>query len=103
MWSLLVSKYGHAAGGVTVIDPLNQMIKTNVGVHILMYALIIAHYKFHSGLHLLSVPDVVHNEAGLPAAAREDGDHRDGLGVTLHGLTPLHRERGLITNLRECQ
>ena len=48
LWSLLVSKYGHAAGGVTVIDPLNQKIKTNVGVHILMDALISAHYEFHS-------------------------------------------------------
>ena len=43
---------------------------------------------------------MIHNEAGF-SAAREDGDHGDGLGVTLHGLTPLHRERGLITDLRE--
>ena len=65
-----------------------------------MDALIITHYKFHSGLHLLSVPDIVHNEAGLPAPW-EDGDHGHGLGVALHGLTALHRERGLITDLRE--
>ena len=45
---------------------------------------------------------MVHNEAGLPAA-REDGDDGDGLGVALHGLASLHRERGLITDLRECQ
>ena len=41
---------------------------------------------------------MVHNEAGL-SATREDGDHGDRLGVALHGLTPLHRERGLVTNL----
>ena len=42
---------------------------------------------------------MVHNEAGF-SAPRQDGDHRDGLGVALHGLTPLDGQRGLVTNLR---